>query len=74
MDASVLLRTKQLPEVEGGWYLGVRGEGEGKRGEKILCERRQEIEQRCVTVVGGELGVVARKSQIPGKQESPRTQ
>ena len=41
------------------------------------CERGtegQEIELRCVDMEDGELGVTTRKSQIPGKQESPRTQ
>ena len=34
----------------------------------------QEIEQRCVAMGDGELGVATRKSQMPGKQEAPRTQ
>jgi hypothetical protein len=33
----------------------------------------QEIEQRCVVMGDGELEVATRKSQIPGKQEPPRT-
>ena len=65
---------------------GVEGEGGRKRrgrekGNRIRCGRRwgrstegQEIEQRCVAVGDGELGVATRKSQIPGKQEPPRTQ
>jgi hypothetical protein len=34
----------------------------------------QEIEQRCVAMGDGELGVATRKSHMPGKQEPPRTQ
>jgi hypothetical protein len=34
----------------------------------------QEIEQRCVAMGNGELGVATRKLQIPRKQETPRTQ
>jgi hypothetical protein len=33
----------------------------------------QEIEQRCVAMGDGELGVATRKSQMPGKQEPFRT-
>ena len=38
------------------------------------CTEGQEIEQRCVAMGDGELGVATRKSQTPGKQETPRTQ
>jgi len=34
----------------------------------------QEIEQRCIAMGDGELGVATSKSQMPGKQEAPRTQ
>jgi hypothetical protein len=34
----------------------------------------QEIEQRCVAMGHRVLGVATRMSQIPGKQEAPRTQ
>ena len=37
------------------------------------CTEGQEIEQRCVAMGDGELGVATRKSQMPGKQEPPRT-
>ena len=65
---------------------GVEGEGGRKRrgrekGNRIRCGRGwrrstegQEIEQRCVAVGDGELGVATRKSQMPGKQEVPRIQ
>jgi hypothetical protein len=33
----------------------------------------QEIEQRCVAIGDGELGVATRKSQMLEKQEPPRT-
>jgi hypothetical protein len=64
-------------EKEGAWR---EREEEGKVGERISCGRRrgrstegQEIEQRCVVVGDEELGIATRKSQIPGKQEAPRT-
>jgi hypothetical protein len=54
--------------------------GEGKKRGRIRYRRRwwrctegQEIEQRCVAMGNGELGVATRKSQMPGKQEPPRT-
>jgi len=62
--------------------LGGRKEGEReKSGGRIRCGRRQgrctegghKIEQRCVTMGADELGVANRKSQMPGKQEAPRT-
>jgi hypothetical protein len=57
--------------------LGGREEGEGKKKGRIRYGRRctevQEIEQRCVAMGDGELGVKTRKSQMPGKQEPPRT-
>jgi hypothetical protein len=33
----------------------------------------QEIEQRCVAMGDGKLGVATRKSQLPGKEELPKT-
>ena len=41
--------------------------------EKGMIES-QEIEQRCIALTDGELGVANRKSQMLGKQEAPRTQ
>jgi hypothetical protein len=43
----------------------------GRRGRR--CTEGQEIEQRCVAMGDGELGEATRKSQMPGKQETPRT-
>jgi hypothetical protein len=61
--------------------MGGREEEEGKKKGRIRYGRRwrrctegQEIEQRCVAMRDRELEVVPRKSQMPGKQESPRTQ
>ena len=60
--------------------MGGREEEEGKKRGRIRYGRRwrrctegQEIEQRCVAMGDGELGVATRKSQMPGKQEPPRT-
>jgi hypothetical protein len=57
--------------------LGGREEGEKKKRGRISYGRRctegQEIEQRCVTMGYGELGVATRKFQMPGKQKPPRT-
>ena len=57
-----------------------REEGERKRRGRIRYGRRwrkytegQEIEQRCVAMGDGEVGVAIRKFQMPGKQEPPRT-
>ena len=55
---------------------GVGGEKEGKNQvweEMQEIYRTSKIEQRCVAIVNGELGVASRKSQVPGKQEPPRT-
>jgi hypothetical protein len=41
--------------------------------EEMYMEKGQEIEQRCIAMGDGELGVATRKSQMPGKQEPPRT-
>jgi len=37
------------------------------------CTKGQEIEQRYVAIRNEELGLATRKSQMPGKQEAPRT-
>ena len=34
----------------------------------------QEIEQRSVVMGFGKLGIATRKSQMPGKQEAPKSQ
>jgi hypothetical protein len=59
--------------------LGGREEGEGEKRERIRFGRRwrrctegQEIEQKCVAMGDGELGVATRKSQMPGMQEPLR--
>ena len=39
-----------------------------------MIYRSQEFEQRCVAMGDKELGVATSKSQMPGKQEAPRTQ
>jgi hypothetical protein len=49
----------------------VQNQVEEEMGESI---EGQEIEQRFVGVGDGELGMASRKSQMPGKQEVPRTQ
>ena len=68
-------------EVEGRRDLGGRKEVEGEEVGRIRYGRRwerctegQEIEQRYVAMGDGELGLATRKSQMPGKQEAPRTQ
>ena len=60
--------------------MGGREGGEEKKRGRIRYGRRwrrctegQEIEQSYVAVGDRELGVANRKSQIPGKQEPPRT-
>ena len=80
MDASVLLRRKIIKGSKGregqGWgggeRNGVKGVSAvgGDRGEV----QSQKIEWRCVALQGVELTVATRKSQMPGKQEFPRTQ
>ena len=37
------------------------------------CTEGQEIEQRCIAMRAGELGVATMKSQMSGKQEPSRT-
>jgi hypothetical protein len=68
--------------IMGGWAgLGRKRREEEEKGGRIRYGRRQgkytegqEIEQGCVAMDDGELGVVNRKSQMPGKQEAPMTQ
>ena len=54
-----------------------REEGEGEKRGRIRYTRRctegQKIELKCVAMRDGELGVATKKSQIPRKQEPPRT-
>jgi hypothetical protein len=57
-----------------------REEGEGKKRGRIRYGRRwrkctegQKVEQKCVAMRDGGLGVATRTSQMPGKQEPPRT-
>jgi hypothetical protein len=79
VDDSVLLRrgNKIIMGGRGRKGLGREREWGGKKGAGPGCGRGctkgQEIEQRCVTVGDGELGVATRKSQMPGKQEVTRT-
>ena len=54
--------------------------GRGKERGRIRCRKLgrhsegQEVEQGCVAMGDGELGIAITKSQMPGKQEAPRTQ
>jgi hypothetical protein len=82
MDFSVLLRRGKIIKGRRGRE-GPRRErgGGGKMWLRIRCRRIQErstegqkIEHSCAAVGDGDLGVATRKSQMPGKQESPRTQ
>jgi hypothetical protein len=57
----------------------VKDDEEGEKRVRIRYGRRwrrctegQEIEQRCIAMGDGELGVATRKSQMLGKQEPPR--
>jgi hypothetical protein len=52
---------------EKGKESGIGGDGGGR------CTEGQEIEQMCVAMQDGKLGVATRMSQIPGKQEPPST-
>ena len=60
--------------------MGGREEGEGERGRIRYgkrwrrCTEGQEIEQRCVAMGDEDLRVATSKSQMPGKQDAPRTQ
>jgi hypothetical protein len=78
VDTSVLLRRGKIIKESRGWEgFGRKGRGGGEKEGKIRYGRRctvgHKIEQRCVAAEGGELGVATRKSQMPGKQETPRT-
>jgi hypothetical protein len=66
--------------MDRGRNLGGR-EKERENGGRIRYKKRwerstegQNIEQKYVAVEDGKLGVATRKSQMPGKQEVPRTQ
>jgi hypothetical protein len=53
---------------------GKKGAGSDVGGDRGRSKEGQEIEQRCVAMGDGELGLATRKSQTPRKQEAPRTQ
>jgi hypothetical protein len=83
VDASVLLKRGSKIIMGGRGREGSKRieEGEDKRGQgqvwKKIGERStegQEVEQRCVAIGDGELGVATRKPQMSGKQEVPRSQ
>ena len=73
---------REGPEREGGRWVGrgeLGGERNGVKGVSAVGGDRgevqsQKIEWRCVALQGVELAVATRKSQMPGKQEFPRTQ
>jgi hypothetical protein len=76
VDASVLLRRgNKIMEGSRGWEgLGrKRRGGRGKEGKNQVWEEMegQEVEQRCVAVWNGDLGVATRKSQMLEEQELP---
>jgi hypothetical protein len=79
VDASVLLRRKnKIIKGSRGWEglskkRGGRGETEGQNHLWKRFTEGHQIEQRCVAMVDGELGVATRKFQMPEKQEPPRT-
>ena len=52
---------------------GQKGAGSGMGGDRGEIQS-QEIEQRRVAVGDEQLDIGTRKSQMPGKQEAPRTQ
>jgi hypothetical protein len=78
VDASVLLRRGKKIIMEGR---GREGERRGfVKGVRIMCRRRQrrctevkDVEQRCVAMADGKLGIATKKSQMPRKQKAPRT-
>jgi hypothetical protein len=81
-DSSVLLRRgKNIIKESRGWEgLGGIKEGESEKRGRIRYGKRwrrytegQEIEQRCVAMGVGDLGVTTRKFQMPVKQEPTRT-
>jgi hypothetical protein len=64
---------------EGGTWKGKRkGREKGETRLRVGGDGRsikgQEIEWRCGAMGDEEMGVATRKSQMPGKQEAPRTQ
>jgi hypothetical protein len=85
VDVSVLFRRgNNIIKGSRGWEgLGRKPGGGGKKGTEEIweeygrrwnrCTEGQEIEQRCVAKGDRELGVANRNSQMPGKQEPPRT-
>jgi len=82
MDASVQL-TRGNKILTGGREreeLGRRRRGGGETGQDDVWDdigemySGQEIEERCVRIGDGELGIATRKFQTLGKQEAPRTQ
>jgi len=79
MNASVLLR-RGNKIITGGSGRDSGGGGRRRTGSGVGGDmgggssEGQEIEQRHVAAGDEELGIATRKSQMPGKQESPRTQ
>jgi hypothetical protein len=77
VEASVLLRSgnKIIKGCRGLEGLGRKSRGrEEKRGKirygrKRRCTEGQEIEQRCVAMGDGKLGLATRKYQISGKKK-----
>jgi hypothetical protein len=63
--------------VGGTWEEEKKRRGEEKKnqvwGRWRRCTEGLEIEQNCVAMGKGELRVATRKSQMPEKQEPPRT-
>jgi hypothetical protein len=86
LDASVLLRRGNKLIMGCIGWAGIwrkRGGGEDKKGPGSgvggdrgvgRCTEGQEIKQRCIEMWYRELWIANRKFQMPGKQESPRTQ
>ena len=82
VDVSVLLRRRnKIIKGSRGWE-GLERERRGGReneGQNRVWEEMEEMYRgsengkRCVAVGNGELQVATRKSQMPGKQEPPRT-
>jgi hypothetical protein len=79
MLQSVLLR-RGNKIIMGGRGREEPGRKKVKGGQNQVWEEMgrstepQEIKWRCIAVGDGELEVATRKSQMPGKQETPRTQ
>jgi hypothetical protein len=79
VNVSALLRggNKIIKGIKGRRDLGGREEGERKKRVRIgygrRCTEGQEFEQKPVAMGHGELEVVNRKTQMPAKQEPPRT-